>query len=246
MKLTILGCYGPYPPAGGCCSGYLLREEDYNLLIDCGNGVFSRLQEHLSYYNLNAAIISHLHADHISDIMIMRYGLKMAYDQGLRSESLPLYAPAEPASEFERLPYKNVYAVTPLGNGEELQIGPFKIQTRAGVHAIPSLSFRIQSPSEILVYSGDTEYYRGLGEFASEADLFLCEANFQEEDIQNNLPNHLSAAQAAEAAAEAKVKRLLLTHHHPARDPDISLTEAKKHFPAVELAREGETYSILF
>jgi len=43
MQLALLGCYGPYPPAGGACSGYLVSEDGYNLLLDCGNGVMSRL-----------------------------------------------------------------------------------------------------------------------------------------------------------------------------------------------------------
>lgn len=245
MKLTVLGCYGPYPPAGGCCSGYLIREEGFNLLIDCGNGILSRLQEQLNYQYLNAIILSHLHADHISDIMIMRYGLEMAYNRGLRREPLPLYAPAEPVSEFDRLTYKNAYSVIPISGDQELQIGPLTIQTKQGVHAVPSLALRVQSLLESLVYSSDTEYYSGLEEFASGSNLFLCEANFQEPDIQNNLPNHLSAAQAAKIAAAAKVDRLVLTHHHPERDQEVSLAEAKKYFPTTELAREGETYSII-
>ncbi len=245
MKLTVLGCYGPYPPAGGCCSGYLIREEGWNLLIDCGNGVLSRLQEQINYQDINAVILSHLHADHVSDIMIMRYGLEIAYNRGLRSEPLPLFAPAEPASEFDRLPYKNAYSVTPIGSDQELQIGPFTIQVRLGIHSVPSLALRVRSLLGTLVYSSDTEYYRGLEEFASGSDLFLCEANFQAADIQNNLPNHLSAAQAAEIAAAAKVDRLVLTHHHPERDLDVSLAEAKKYFPTTELAREGKTYSLV-
>ena len=46
LKLTILGCYGPYPKAGGACSGYLLEDETTKILIDCGNGVLSRLFLH--------------------------------------------------------------------------------------------------------------------------------------------------------------------------------------------------------
>lgn len=244
MKLTVLGCYGPYPPGGGCCSGYLLQENNCNILIDCGNGVLSRLQEHLDYQDLDAVILSHLHADHVSDIMIMRYGLEIAYNRGERSEPLHLYAPDTPGEEFDRLPYKNAYTVKALQPGKELQIGPFAIRVRTGVHAVPSMAMHITSASGTLVYSGDTEYYPELEQFASGADLFLCEANFTEADIENGLPNHLSTAQAARLAAAAGVKKLLLTHHHPERDLTKSLKEAEKYFPAAEQAREGLSYDV--
>lgn len=244
MKLTVLGCYGPYPPAGCCCSGYLLQEKDCSILLDCGNGVLSRLQACIDYRKLHAVILSHLHADHISDIMIMRYGLEMAYKEGTRQEPLALYAPTEPAAEFERLPYKNAYTVSGIDCGDTLQVGPFTMQFRKGVHAVTSLAMRVQTLSGTLVYSADTEYNKGLVEFAANADLFLCEANYQEKDIDSNLPNHLSAAQAAEIASAAGVKRLLLTHHHPERDLKVSLAEAGKYFPRAELAREGLSIDI--
>jgi ribonuclease BN (tRNA processing enzyme) len=244
MQLSILGCYGPYPPAGGACSGYLLQDEGCSILLDCGNGVLSRLQNYLSFWQLDAVLLSHLHADHFSDILIMRYGLEMAYNRGLRSEPLPLYAPADPVSDFERLPYKNAYNVKSMDDGEELIIGPFRIRFRAGIHAVPSLSMRIESPSAILVYSGDTEYYRGLEELASGADLFLCEANYSEADLDAGLPNHLSAVQAAQIATVSKAKRLMLTHHHPERDPNQSLSAAAEYYPDVELATEQSVINL--
>ncbi len=244
MQLTVLGCFGPYPPAGGCCSGYLLQEDNYNLLIDCGNGVLSRLQQHLDYRQLDTVILTHLHADHYSDIMIMRYGLEISFQQGERLEPLPLYAPAQPETEFERLPYKNAYSVSVLEPRQTLQIGPFTILAREGIHAIPSMAFRIRTASGIFVYSGDTEFDSGLEQFASGADLFLCEANFLEADIEKGAPNHLSSAQAAQIAAAAGVKKLYLTHHHPERELEQYLAEAKKFFPEVEAAREGEMYLI--
>ncbi len=244
MQLTILGCYGPYPPAGGACSGYLLREEEYNLLIDCGNGVLSRLQEHIDFRDLNAVLLSHLHPDHYSDVMIMRYGLVMARNSGRLSEPLKIYAPPEPEEEFERLPYKDIYSVQPIGPDQALELGPFTIETTAVLHAVPGIALRIKSASGTLVYSGDTEYFQGLENFACEADLLLCEANYQDLDITNNLPNHISAGQAARTAASAQAKRLLLTHHHPGRDQDVSRVEAENHYPGVEMAVEGETYII--
>ena len=45
MELTVLGCSGSYsaPPAGAC-SGYLLRDGDTAIWMDCGNGSFTNLQ----------------------------------------------------------------------------------------------------------------------------------------------------------------------------------------------------------
>lgn len=244
MLLTVLGCYGPYPPAGGACSGYLVQEDGCNLLLDCGNGVLSRLQEYIDYRDLDAVLLSHLHADHLSDLMIMRYGLVLAQKSDLFDQPLSLYAPTEPAEDYERLPYKSAYAVKALHQELKLEIGPFTINVTAGVHAVPAYSFRLESSSGTLVYSGDTEINQNLAPFARGADLFLCEANYLEEDIAAGLSNHLSAAQAAKIAAEAGVKKLVLTHRHPERDSSLYLAEAQKHYSAVELAQERFTYAL--
>ncbi len=244
MNLTVLGCYGPYPPAGGACSGYLLQEQGYSLLIDCGNGVLSRLQERLDFVDLDSVLLSHLHPDHYSDILIMRYGLAIARGSGRRREPLKIYAPPEPESDYERLPYKGNYSIEPVGPGQNFKLGPFNIETEPVVHAIPGIAIKIASATGTLVYSGDTEYFSGLEEFACGADLFLCEANYLDQDIKANLPNHLSASQAARAAAGAGVRRLLLTHHHPDRDRETTWAEASKYYPEVELAVERKTYSI--
>ena len=244
MRLTVLGCYGPYPPAGKACSGYLLQAEGCTLLLDCGNGVLSRLQGHFPFNRLAAVFLSHLHADHISDLFIMRYGLEIAFGKGLRSEPLPLFAPAEPAAEFARLPYKNAYRVEPLGEKDELRIGPFKIRTAPGIHAVPSLALRVECSGKKLAYSADTEYCPELVELAEGVDFFLCEANYREEDIRAGLPNHLSAAQAAGIARSASVGRLVLTHHHPEREPEGAIREAERVFPGTETARENEIYII--
>ena len=45
MKLTVLGNNGPYPAAGGACSGYLLSSDSKhtNVLIECGCGTLANL-----------------------------------------------------------------------------------------------------------------------------------------------------------------------------------------------------------
>ena len=55
--------------AGGACSGYLIEEHGTCLLLDCGNGVFSKLRNFCDYVDVDAVFISHLHADHILDVV---------------------------------------------------------------------------------------------------------------------------------------------------------------------------------
>jgi len=244
VHLSVLGCYGPYPPAGGACSGYLLEKGGFKVLLDCGNGVLSRLQNFIQLWELDAIVISHLHGDHISDLNVLRYALDAARLQGLRSEPLPLYAPPEPEEEFERLPYKNTYRIIPLEAGRPLQIGPFEFDFLPTVHAMPCLAMRIESDHSTLVYSGDSEYFPLMAEFAHGADLFLCEANHLEEVVSRRPPNHISASQAGLLAASADVRRLMLTHLPPGKDISELKEDARKNFPEAEVAREGERYRV--
>lgn len=244
MKLTVLGCYGPYPAAGGACSGYLLEEKGFRILLDCGSGVLSRLQQHLQPWELEAALLSHLHFDHTADLTVLRYALDFARREALRFSPLPLYAPPEPAAEFKRLQYKELFEMHPVSSGETLMLGPFALSFLETVHSLPCLALRVETETGVLVYSGDTEYFEELAGFAAGADLFLCEANFQEMDLALSSANHLSAAGAARLAARAGVKRLLLTHFHPERRTALSLEEARLHFDETGAAQEGRTYRI--
>ncbi|MEJ7714937.1 MAG: Hsp20 family protein [Thermoleophilaceae bacterium] len=78
MRLTVLGKSPAWQDAGGACSGYLLEEDDTTVLIDCGNGVFSKLREQIDYVDVDAVVISHLHADHFLDLIPYAYALSYA------------------------------------------------------------------------------------------------------------------------------------------------------------------------
>ena len=68
MKITTIGWWGAYPDANEASSGYLLESEGYYVLIDCGSGVLSRLQNYIALQNLDAVVLSHYHWDHVADI----------------------------------------------------------------------------------------------------------------------------------------------------------------------------------
>ena len=51
------------------------------MLLDCGNGVFGKLRERVDYAEVDAVVVSHLHADHFLDLVPYSYALIYAPKQ---------------------------------------------------------------------------------------------------------------------------------------------------------------------
>jgi len=245
LKLTVLGCNGPYPKAGGACSGYLLEDENTKFLIDCGNGVLSRLFTHCEDLNqLDAIFISHLHPDHMSDLMILRYAIFIKRMLGKLNKSIPIYLPATPVEEYERIQYNDAFTQNIINEATEVNIKDIKVSFKKTNHPIECYAMKFEKDSKKFVYSGDTKHFNELINFAEDSDLFLCEANILHKNMTQNVP-HLSGKQAAEIALKANVDRLVLTHLLPEINSNDLLQEAKDVFSGnIELAEEDKIYII--
>ena len=46
LSVTVLGCCGSFPGAGGACSGYLVDDGTTRLWLDAGSGTLANLQRH--------------------------------------------------------------------------------------------------------------------------------------------------------------------------------------------------------
>jgi ribonuclease BN (tRNA processing enzyme) len=242
MQMTVLGRYGTFPAPGGACSGYLLEREGKFVLLDCGNGVMSRLQAYCRLEDLEAVIITHLHDDHVGDLRILKYAIETKREFGTMHKPLKVYLPDEPADIFKGLVYPKAF--------DMVRIHPFSIIEEAGmkfrfapmVHSIPSYAISVEADGKKLVYSGDTVMHGGLSEFAREADLFLCEATVA---IEGTVPiPHLSAGQAGRTAVEAGVRRLLLTHLWCEEDSEKCRMEAQAYCADAEVAEELKVYLV--
>ena len=78
MRITVLGKSPSWQDIDGACSGYLIEDGDTALLLDCGNGVFSKLRRFIDYVDVDAVVLSHLHADHFLDLVPFSYALTYA------------------------------------------------------------------------------------------------------------------------------------------------------------------------
>lgn len=245
MKLTVLGNCGPYPKAGGACSGFLIDSGNTKVVLDFGNGVLSRLQQYIDIEEISAIILSHLHSDHMGDIMILRYAADIKLMQGKMEKPIKIYAPAEPIEEFNRLKYKQALEIIEINPAEKLDIGDLKISFREMVHGFKNYAICIEKDSRKCVYSGDTSRNDGLTEFAENADLFICEAGLLERDEKSMRAMHLTAREAAQIAEDARAKRLLLTHFLPDVQPGKYIQEATQVYNGIlEIAGDNKSYFI--
>src|ERR1700687_112886 len=94
LTLTILGASPAAPNPGGACSGYLVRQGDTAVLLDCGSGVAGRVPLHVPVNRLSGVAISHLHPDHYFDLVQLYYILKFGEPRPpVLSPRLPLFLP---------------------------------------------------------------------------------------------------------------------------------------------------------
>ena len=219
MKLTVLGWQGPVPGAQGACSGYLLEAGcGAAIALDLGSGSLSRLVARRDPASLRAIVLSHLHWDHISDM------LPLGYLAG--ANAVPVYAKSEPA--FARAALESVG--WKLHPHEEFSVGPFRVSFFAARHPAPASCIKVECEGRTFVYTGDTNTLPGLERFAQGADLLLADAGLIEADWAEEKP-HLSPRLCAQLAARAGAKQLCVTHIAPKNEPASVLREAQGVFP---------------
>lgn len=251
MELVVLGNGSAYAGPHQACSGYLVRERDTALMIDCGNGVVSKLLEAGEEDNLSALLFTHLHADHCLDIFSLFYSRVYARK---RYPRLPLYLPPDETQRLQRLAEvlrvepKKLFeqAFEPIEYDPEarLQVGALRITFSRNDHPVPAFALRIEDDKASMVFSSDTGPQDRLEKLAAGCDLLLAEATLAENDFNPERPIHLTPALAADVAVRAGVKRLLLTHIWPFYDRSEMLKAAQKVFPGAELAEELNRYRI--
>ena len=247
MRLTVVGCAGSYGRPDSPCSSYLVEQDGFRLLVDLGPGALGALQAHIDLFDLDAIVVSHLHADHCLDLA----GLVVArrYHPAGAPPPLPLHGPAGTPERVAAIygdfdgGFDDVYTHHTLTAGVR-QVGPFTITTAAVAHPVECYGFRIEAGGRTLAYSADTAPTEALVELARDADVLLCEASFV--STGTNPPNlHLTGREAGEHATRAGVRRLLITHLVGWNDDSQVLAEARTTFSGpLEAARAGSVYEV--
>lgn len=152
ISLTILGNQGPYPGRDGACSGYLVRSGRGAVCVELGPGSLAHLQRHTAVTRLNALIISHYHADHLSDILTLRYALRMAQQRGTLAGALRLVLPAAGMDEFLAsyigAAYRELFDAVPVEDGSVVNIEDLVFTFHRMKHGVESFGMTLQQRAE--------------------------------------------------------------------------------------------------
>lgn len=244
MRLKVIGYWGGYPKKNEASSGYLLEHNGFHLLIDCGSGVLSKLQNYLEPEEIDAVIISHYHPDHIADIGVLQHARLIQGFLGKEFDTLPVYGHDLNLHEFEKLTYKTITKGIAYNPNQSITIGPFSITFLQTNHPVACYAMRIEVDGKVIVYTADTSFKEELIDFCHEADILLCECNLY--GGQNGQgAGHMTSIDAGTLAEQANVKKLILTHLPQFGELSQLLEEARTKFKGyISLASEGLTIDI--
>lgn len=259
MDVVLLGTGTPMPDPERAGASTLVRTlSGTQLLVDCGRAVVMRLAgAGVDLARLTALAVTHLHSDHtwaLNDLLTTRWVAQFA------EVPLPVVGPQGTALFVDRtldamghdigyrmghhddLRWRPSCEVTEVGDGPPLDVGDARVTSALVDHGVvrPALSYRIEADDAAVVVAGDTRPCAGLDRLCEGADVYvqtvlrrdLVEA-VPVERFRQILDYHSSVEDAAQTAARAGVRTLVLTHLIPAPTPDAEhewVDAAARHF----------------
>ena len=254
MRLTVLGRSPASPNPGEACAGYLVEGGGARALVDIGPGVVAQLLVRHHPDELDAVVVSHMHADHMLDLVTLRYvypwraqprdrRLRVVMPPGSADQLLDLARGVGNARHFE-----DSFRLSEHDGSRPLTFGGLTMTPVETVHFIPCWGFRMEADGRRLSYTADTAPCGGLEDLAHDTDLLLSEATLRSLDEDAQPPEgrgHLLPAEAGEVARRAGSRRLMLTHL-PVEDGAVAAREAASSAfgGEAEVAEPDQTYEI--
>jgi ribonuclease BN (tRNA processing enzyme) len=244
MTLTVLGGSAASVGTGQGCTGYLVASDTTRIMLDAGPGTLLELRRHTDFRALDGVVISHLHVDHMLDVVAMRFSL--AYNPVKPERKVPLWLPPGGIAFFDQLAsvfatddppdafFRQVFELDEYDPAGDLSIGDLTVTFAPTVHFVPCWAIRVHPVTGgDLFYSADTGPAADLGDLARGARVCVIEATTpagQDGGMPFDKRGHLTATEAGQIAARAGASTLLLTHMFEENDPGESLADASEVF----------------
>jgi ribonuclease BN (tRNA processing enzyme) len=262
VQVTVLGKSPSWQDAAGACSGYLAQQDGGTVLLDCGNGVFSKLRGICDYVDVDAVVISHMHADHFLDLVPFSYALRYAPRQqpvpvggwpGTDKPARPrLYLPAGGGALLRRVVscwgtedlIDAAFDVHEYDAGDTVTVGTLNVRFCEVPHYVATFAVELACERGRFTFGADCRPNEELVDFARDTDVLLIEATLPRPERDGHR-GHLTAREAGEHGRFAGARRLVLTHYSDELDPELTKSQAAESYGGpVDLAREGATYTV--
>lgn len=245
LELLVLGSGGPRPFGRAGSSYLVLVEGRPRILVDAGPGAFLRMGElKVDLEKVSTILLTHLHIDHSSDLPGFFKARTLTAQAGSVRFSVfgPQGAGQFPSTtdfvnqlfgEKGAWAYQKTFGAaediesrnlpTQLNSGERVLVDQdgLRIKSIATHHGdCPSVAYRVDYKGESVVFSGDMDVsaLANLVRLAKSCDLliFNCAVLDPPDSPQQLYALHTPPRKIGEAARQAGVKRLLLSHLAPA------------------------------
>jgi ribonuclease BN (tRNA processing enzyme) len=234
-ELIILGSGTGVPTLRRGSPGVILISENSKILVDSGSGTLRRMLEvGMSYRDIDLLLYTHIHPDHISELVPILFACK--YADLPRQKDLIIVGGPGFQTHFDQL--KKAYRswIEPQSyhlsiketSEKPLLFQGMKILSKPMAHISESVGYRIEfKDGRLVTLSGDTDYCKNIIELAFEVDLLVLECSFPDE---KRVEGHLTPSLAGRIGSESHCKRLLLTHFYPVCDQFDILKECSQVF----------------
>ena len=224
------------------------------MLLDIGPGVVAQLLTRTQPTELDAVVVSHMHPDHMLDLVTLRYvypwrrlpadeRLRVIVPPGSSDQLMDLAHGAGSRKHFE-----DVFRLSEHDGKAALSFGGLSLTPVRTQHFVPCWGFRAEADDRVLSYTADTAPCDALVDLATDADVLLSEATLTSLDEDATPPQprgHLLPAEAGAAAREGRARRLILTHL-PVEDGAAKARDdaATAFGGAVEIAEPARSYEV--
>ena len=240
-KVVALGGSSANPNPGQGCSGYFIDGDDARIVLDLGPGTLIELLRHGDPGELDGIVISHMHIDHMLDLIALWWGW-MNHPRQLE-RPIPLWLPPGGSlamrqtlatlgrpDQVDRF-FGDICAVKEFEPDQPLEIAAATLTFAPTQHFIPCWAIRCELPSAVVAYTADTGRASDLLDLARGASLLIAEAmsrlgTFDETDYRGTS----TPIEAATLARDAGVRHLMLTHFSLPKDAEVGRQQAAEIF----------------
>ena len=214
MRVTFLGTGSAMPSGDRFQTGILVQEDGRTLLVDCGSGVLHRLQQSgVGYENVSTVLLTHHHLDHVADLLPLFKARWLAGE-----EHLEVVGPQGTKSLIDDLLSVHDYMEGRLDLqvrevvAGEFSVAGFDVSAYETRHSVPCLAYRFD---ERFTFSGDSEAFDGLANFADGSAILAHDCSFPD-DV--DVANHPTPETLGKALEGTDIGRVYLTHLYPHTD----------------------------